>query len=117
MARSKQSTWKNKCDRLFSQLVRSKGACERCGSTQTLQTSHIFSRRYAWTRTDLSNALCLCAACHRWWHANPTETYALAVSVVGVDEYERVAARRNRRERFDWGSEYERLLELWKVRA
>ena len=115
MARSKwtDKRFKAEADKLFSRLIRSRGFCERCGATANLQTSHIFSRRFAWTRTDLSNALCLCAACHRWWHDHPTETKELAVSVIGVDEYERINQARQRREKFDWESEWARLDELW----
>ena len=112
MAPSNQK-WKNKADKLFSQIIRSRGFCERCGTTANLQTSHIFSRRFAWTRTDLANALCLCAACHRWWHDHPPATKELAVSVIGLDEYDRINLARQNRSRFDWGSEYARLLELW----
>jgi hypothetical protein len=51
-------------DTLFSELIRSKGKCERCGKKETLATAHIFSRRNFSTRWDKNNALCLCFACH-----------------------------------------------------
>lgn len=113
MAKSKQNTYKNKCDRLFSLIVRSRGACEFCGKIGRLETSHIFSRRYSWTRTDLSNALAACSACHREWANAPTEQGPKAIAIIGVDEYERIRTLRNRREKFDWESEYQRLQELW----
>ncbi len=74
MPKSQQSrtTLRNKCDRLFSQLVRAGGVCERCGKTAVrLETSHVLSRRYANTRCDFRNAFCLCSSCHRWVGANP----------------------------------------------
>jgi len=109
---SKQITFRNKADKLFSQIIRSRGACELCGATGRLETSHIFSRRYAWTRTDLSNAFAACSACHREWHNAPTEAYGKAVSLIGVDEYERISKARMNRNKFDWESELQRLREV-----
>lgn len=72
-------------DREFSLLIRSKGKCERCNSTQHLQTSHIYSRRYMSIRWSVMNAMCLCAGCHWWWTLNPTEAGAWALRVLGED--------------------------------
>ena len=112
-----QKTWKNKCDRLYSQIIRSKGHCEFCGAKPPnvqLQTSHIFSRRYSWTRTDLQNAVAACASCHLKWHHEPTEQGPKAIAIIGEDEYDRIRERRLRREKFDWESEHQRLSEIWK---
>lgn len=70
----KHAAAKNKCDKLFSELIRSIGLCERCGKSGNvvqLQTAHIYSRRYLNLRHDPLNALCLCASCHHWAHDNP----------------------------------------------
>lgn len=107
-----QKTAKNKADRLFSQLIRSRGYCERCAATTNLQTSHIVSRRFAWTRTFEGNAMCLCASCHRWWHDHPTLTWQFAASVIGVEALEDVHRRSLRRDKFDWVAEVERLKEV-----
>lgn len=64
---------KGKADKLFSQIIRSQGRCECCGSTQNLQTAHIISRRFSKVRCDLRNAFCLCAKCHMRFTANPIE--------------------------------------------
>jgi 5-methylcytosine-specific restriction endonuclease McrA len=61
-----------KLDKLCSEIVRSKGVCERCGSVKSLQCCHIFSRTYRSTRWDLDNLICMCAKCHFWSHKNPT---------------------------------------------
>lgn len=62
---------KAEADRLFSQLIRSKGRCEWCGSTLNLQCSHVVSRKYNSVRWDEDNAECLCARCHRRAHDFP----------------------------------------------
>jgi len=59
-------------DRLFSLLIRKAGHCERCGKTENLQCAHIVGRRALGLRWNLSNALCLCYACHiHWAHKEP----------------------------------------------
>lgn len=71
-----RTTVKNKLDRVVSLIVRSRGACERCGkgaSEVQLQNSHIYTRANLAVRWSLKNCKCLCAKCHRWWHQNPTE--------------------------------------------
>lgn len=107
-----QKTAKNHCDRLFSQIVRSVGVCERCGSYAgevQLQTSHWISRRYSNVRTDFDNAFCLCAACHRWWHAFPTDASDWAIEQRGRETYERIREAANETAKVDWVAELERL--------
>lgn len=58
-------------DRLFSQIVRARGNCERCGTVRDLEAAHVVSRRYLTTRYDESNGRCLCHRCHIWAHAFP----------------------------------------------
>lgn len=64
-----------KNDKLCSQIVRSRGACERCGKTESLQDAHIIGRAKSLSiRWDFENHLCLCVACHiYWWHKQPLE--------------------------------------------
>lgn len=66
---------KRRATSLHSQYVRARdGRCVRCGRTDgQLQCAHVFSRRYAATRTDERNAACLCATCHRYLTENPYE--------------------------------------------
>lgn len=59
------------CDTLFSQIVRARGVCLRCGKTADLQCSHIVSRGYLATRWNEQNAICACKGCHHWQHMNP----------------------------------------------
>lgn len=61
-------------DKLFSELVRSRGKCEHCGKTTSLQCAHIISRTNKHLRWNEDNALSLCVRCHLYWsHRNPLE--------------------------------------------
>lgn len=65
---------KRKADKLFSQIVRRKGFCERCLRSSNLQCAHIVSRTNKNLRWNLDNAVCLCYRCHfHWAHRNPLE--------------------------------------------
>ena len=74
----KASTLKNKCDVLFSKIVRSRGVCQweddngPCSTNWTrLETSHVFGRRASWIRCDERNAFALCSTHHRLVSAFP----------------------------------------------
>lgn len=60
-------------DTEFSLLVRSKGRCERCATTQNLQCAHIMSKGgHPALRWDILNCLCLCYRCHMHFaHKDP----------------------------------------------
>lgn len=71
-----RTSQKNKADRLFSIIVRSRNHCEaagwdsvRCGGP--LQTAHIVRRMYLSVRWDEDNAFCLCAAHHSYFTYRP----------------------------------------------
>jgi 5-methylcytosine-specific restriction endonuclease McrA len=90
----KQTTYgrgaRGKATRLHSLLVRSRGQCEACGSTRSLQTAHIISRRYAATRTDERNAFALCAACHMRFTDHADEWLEFVDRTIGRAEYDRL---------------------------
>jgi hypothetical protein len=117
--RKKPITARNACDRIFSELIRSRGRCQSCGTTRNLQCSHIISRRYAWTRTMSQNALALCAGCHFNWHHDPVFAHGLIEKTIGLAMYEdlRKVAQENTGQRFDWFAERERLTTLHKELA
>ena len=53
-------------DRYTSLIVRRRdGRCVTCGSVQSLQCSHFYSRRYLSVRFDLRNCTAMCAGCNR----------------------------------------------------
>lgn len=72
-----------KLDKEFSLYIRSRGACEHCGSKNFLQTSHIYSRRYLSIRWHPLNAFCFCAKSHLWWHHRPADGVEWAKAKLG----------------------------------
>jgi len=73
MRKPSRKTIKRNLDKLFSAKIRSKGYCEKCGKTTTLQCAHIYSRSYLRLRWVAENAFCSCSGCHFWWHKNPLD--------------------------------------------
>lgn len=66
--------YKKQADIIFSKIIRARGACERCSSTNKLQCAHVIGRRNLYLRWDEMNALCLCYRCHiHWMHKQPLE--------------------------------------------
>lgn len=102
---------KAKADRLFSLVVRSRGACEACGERDytKLQTAHIISRRFSATRCDESNALCACAKCHMFWTDHPVEFAKWVMAHVGPEAYQRLFSLIQKPQKVDWQAEAERL--------
>lgn len=80
---------KGTATRLHSKVIRMIGMCERCldENYEKLQAAHIISRKYNSTRTDLRNAFCLCASCHRFFTDHPTEFGNFVRSRVGSEGY------------------------------
>lgn len=105
---------KGKCDKLFSRIVRSVGQCVRCGSTDNLQCAHIISRKYSATRTDTTNAWCLCARCHRRLTDWPREHSHFITETIGSERYEELRLKAESVTKVDWDAEYERLKQLAK---
>lgn len=62
-------------DNLFSQYIRARDrVCQKCGTDQKLQCSHIKSRAIKSIRYNDDNAMALCLRCHiYWWHKEPLE--------------------------------------------
>lgn len=109
---------KGKCDAIYSKIIRSVAHCEHCGSTDFLQCAHVVSRRYSATRTDLSNAFCLCAGCHRRFTDWPLEFNKFVEKKIGLEAYEEL---KHKAESFkgtmDWDTELERLKIIAKERG
>lgn len=108
-------------EKLHSELVRSRGACERCGSPGPLECAHIVRRRYVATRTCERNAWCLCHHCHRIVDEDPTEFYDLIEATIGREGFtllknQALGNTKVWRES-DWREECGRLRELLKAAA
>lgn len=94
--RDPKKTWGNKCDVMFSKLIRKKGFCEWpcCGRVENLQCSHIYTRDLLSVRWDLKNAFCFCAGCHKYkWHMHPTMAIEVAKLLLGEYEYSELTLR------------------------
>ena len=76
-----------KADKLFGEIIRSRGKCERCGSKDFLQTAHLISRRYKQVRWDLDNAVCLCRGCHVYFTHHPIEWDLYVEDKIGTNIY------------------------------
>lgn len=103
---------KGKATRLHSQLVRLRGLCESCGSTDNLQCAHIISRKYNATRTDENNAFCLCARCHMNFTDDPVGFGLFVIDRVGEPAYDALRAKANGGVKWyesDWRDECARL--------
>lgn len=103
---------KKKADDMASRIVRSRGHCLNCQSSRDLQCCHIVSRRYAHTRCDLDNLLCLCAACHFRFTNWPLEFADFVEHHVGLEAYGELVVRSQNRTKVDWQAEVERLRPL-----
>lgn len=104
---------KNRADRLFKQLIRLRGECERCGATPDqaqLQTSHIITRARSNTRVDPDNAFLFCATCHRWWHQFPISAARFAIRHRGEATLNRLEEAAQQPADVDW-NEQVRILE------
>lgn len=71
--RTDRQSLTDRCDIVFSKLVRRNGVCVHCGSTANLECAHGFGRSYRATRWDLRNGFCLCHGDHRWFTEHPLE--------------------------------------------
>ncbi len=88
--KASRKTLKRKCDKLFSEYIRSRGMCEwEDGGTHKgrLECAHINSRRYLVTRWDELNALCLCSMHHFYAHQNPLEFAEFVKDHLGETKY------------------------------
>ena len=85
MKKPTKTSLRNKADKLAGQLCRSKGKCEHCGKTETLQWCHIHSRSLGKLRYDERNCVCLCASCHAHFHSKPLEFTQFIGKVKGTD--------------------------------
>jgi 5-methylcytosine-specific restriction endonuclease McrA len=102
-----------KMDKLFGEIIRSQGVCEKCNSHQNLQCAHVVSRRHLRTRWDLDNALCLCKRCHIFWqHKEPHEFVRWFDNKFGGKLYEELKKRANSLEKVDYEEKYKFLKDI-----
>jgi 5-methylcytosine-specific restriction endonuclease McrA len=96
MIKPSKKTISNKLDKICSEIIRSKGKCQRCGKRENLQTAHIFGRTYHNTRWDLENLLCLCPDCHiNFAHKCPILFTEFVRKLLGEEKYELLKEKHN----------------------
>ncbi len=98
MRKPSRKTLKNKCDKLFSQFIRSRGKCEWCLKKlppSKLHAAHIFSRRFLITRWNFNNCLALCPGCHFRGHEEPLEFAEFVKNKLGEEKYHRLRRERH----------------------
>ena len=117
MTVSKARGAKGKADRLFSWIVRARGACQNCSETRyaQLQTAHIISRRYSHTRCDPTNAYCLCARCHRYFTDHPPSFGEFVRETIGQLAYDDLVLKSQERSKVDWDAVLETLESAWAI--
>jgi 5-methylcytosine-specific restriction endonuclease McrA len=104
---------KAKCDDLVRKILRTRySSCQRCGSRDNLQVSHIVSRRYSATRCDLDNLQILCARDHFYFTHWPKEFSRWITASIGVEAYEELKRKAETVTKMDWSEEKLRLQEL-----
>jgi hypothetical protein len=107
--RTEQQVAKDKATKLHAELVRARGSCERCGTTENLQCAHIISRRYSQTRCRLDNAFCLCAGCHMRFTEWPLEFARFVQNQIGINGYMELKSISHRTGKVDWVAQLEFL--------
>jgi 5-methylcytosine-specific restriction endonuclease McrA len=96
MKKPKKSTLRNKLDKIWSLIIRSKGKCQRCKKKENLQAAHIFGRRFLNTRWLLDNGLCLCPDCHiNFAHQQPILFAEFVKKTLGEEKYEALKEAHN----------------------
>lgn len=119
---------KGKATKLHSVIIRSQGICESCDyecpcpdkwkhNVCKLQAAHIQGRTASNTRTQLRNAFCLCASCHRKFTDQPL-TFSRFVTGTWAQEHRQTLIELSRPmvtgQKMDWEWELDRLKEVKK---
>lgn len=90
--------------------------CEDCQTYKrrsTLQCAHHISRTYNDTRTDLDNAYCFCAGCHRYTTNWPREFGNFVERKTGDEKYLEMKTRvESKTPPMDWEEEHARLCRI-----
>lgn len=109
---------KGKATKLHAELIRSTGYCENCFKEPPmvqLQCAHIQGRKSSATRTQLRNAFCLCASCHRIFTDKPLN-FSRFITGTWAQEYrEELIRLSNTPTKIDWSDELQRLKEIEKL--
>lgn len=87
---------KAELDTLTSLIVRARdGRCVTCGTTESLECSHYFKRRFLATRWNLQNCNAQCAHENEEHNSSPFRYRAYMVKLIGEDGLDELFALRN----------------------
>ena len=82
-----------RADTAVGQVVRDRGFCLRCGTSQMLTAAHIERRRFHGTRWAPDAILCLCVPCHTWFDTERTESNVWLVDQIGQEAVDDIHQR------------------------
>lgn len=90
---TEKKRWKDKCDALFSKIVRRVGFCIETKVKYNLQCAHIVSRSYHATAWDLDNAVCLFKNRHCYYTHHPVEWENFVNETIGEEKHKELKKR------------------------
>jgi len=105
-----RKTLKNKCDKLWSKIIRSKGKCEVCGTFKANHPHHVIGRRNFELRWDIRNGCLLCANHHtagKFSAHNDSIWFMDWFLRARPDDYEYLLKKKNG----IWDKDYDKVLE------
>ncbi len=111
--RPTRKTQKNKCDKLWSEIIRSKGQCEICGSYKAQNPHHVIGRQNYNLRWDVRNGCLLCSNHHtsgRLSAHNDSIWFMEWFKKNRPDDYKYLVKKKNE----FWDLDYEKVLERLK---
>lgn len=106
-------------DAAFSEYIRKRDnyTCQKCGksypaTSNGLQCSHHFSRRYYTIRFDPDNAIALCHHCHNYWFSKDVpEAARWLEQKIGKDKIDRLIELKNQKQKRPTQSELDSIAE------
>jgi len=114
--------WRNRADKLWSELVRSQGKCAKCGKVGRTEAHHLLTRARKHLRHKLENGIELCMRCHKYGPESAHDDPTAFSQWLGMAEPEKYAwVSRNRHKTFygkpDYKQAYEDLLAIKERRG
>jgi len=96
-------------DLIFSKIVKKKGKCFCCGSTNNLTCGHLITRSIYNTRWDLNNAECQCVSCNLKHEYRPEIFTKIYIEKYGLEKYQNLVKKSKETKKIS-NTELEKLL-------
>ncbi len=102
--RIKKYNIRKHCDDLWSELVklRAGGKCEKCWSTNVVQSHHVVPRTNWNLRFDPENGVALCKKDHLWWAHKDALEFAYWFGIKYPDRIGSLELKRHNKARHDY---------------